>query len=189
MRSAPALLLAAALALGARAGGAESLLSLDEALALAFPGCAVERTTVYLTGAEAARAGELAGEPLPSAIVHPYRAARDGAPCGTAYFDTHRVRTLAETLMVAVTPAGEIARIEVLAFAEPPDYLPRVEWYAQFPGRALDEDLALRRAIRPVAGATLTARATTDAARRALALHRALAERAPAAGRPAEQAP
>jgi hypothetical protein len=169
-----------AVALAARPVAGASSLSVDEALALAFPGCAVERGTVYLTEAQRARATELAGEELPSAVVHPYLATRDGAPCGTGYFDTHRVRTLAETLLVAIDVEGAVARVEVVAFAEPPEYLPRAEWYEQFDGRALDPELALRRGIRPVAGATLTARATTAAARRALALHRVLAEAAAA---------
>ena len=148
---------------------AKVLLTPEEALALAFPGCTVERQTVYLTVAEVAAARELAGTELASAVVHPYRARRGGeaaggdgskagGECGTAYFDTHRVRTLAETVMVAIDPAGAVARIEVLSFDEPPDYLPRVEWYAQFGGRRLAPETELGRGIRPVTGATLTAR-------------------------------
>ncbi len=172
------LLLLAAAALAPRPAAGGGYLSLDEALALVFPGCAVERGTVYLTDDQVARAAELAGGEIPTALVHPYVATRADGACGTAYFDTHRVRTLAETLLVAVGPEGELLRVEVVAFAEPPEYQPREEWYAQFAGRELDSELSLRRAIRPVAGATLTARATTEAARRALAIHRALAESA-----------
>jgi Na+-translocating ferredoxin:NAD+ oxidoreductase RnfG subunit len=76
--------------------------------------------------------------------------------------------------MVVVGPDGEVARIEILAFKEPPDYIPRDAWYEQFSGRELGPDLELKRAIRPVTGATLTARATTDAVRRVLALHEVL---------------
>lgn len=177
MRLATRLLLAAA-TLAPSAAAGEGRLTVDEALALAFPGCAVERGTVYLTEAQAARAAELAGEEIAPAVVHPYVATGPDGACGTGYFDTHRVRTLAETLLVAVGPKGELERVEVVAFAEPPEYRPRAEWYAQFAGRELDAELSLRRAIRPVAGATLTARATTAAARRALAIHRALAESA-----------
>jgi hypothetical protein len=170
------------------AAGAKVLLSADEALALAFPGCAIERRTVFLSQAQRARAAELAGTELATARVHPYVATRSetgGATCGTAYFDTHRVRTLAETLMVAIAPDGTILRVEVLAFDEPLDYLPRPVWYESFRGRALDAELELRRSVRPVSGATLTARATTDGARRALALHRALDESAPPPAAPA----
>ena len=98
-----------------------------------------------------------------AAIVHPYVATREGEVVGTAYFDTHVVRTLAETVMVTVDRDGRVGRVEVLSFDEPPDYLPREPWYRQFDGRALDAELELRRSIRPVSGATLTARATTDA--------------------------
>ena len=159
---------------------AKVLLTPEEALKLAFPGCEIQRETAYLTEAEVASAGELAGTAIASAVVHPYRARRtQGAsePCGTAYFDTHRVRTLAETVMVAIDPAGGVLRIEVLAFDEPPDYLPRREWYAQFGGHRLAPETELGRGIRPVTGATLTARVTTDAARRALAVHALLAAR------------
>jgi hypothetical protein len=158
------------------AARARVLVTVEEALALAFPGAEVERRTVFLTEAQRARAAELAGQPPASSVVHPYVATRDGAVVGTAYFDTHVVRTLAETVMVTVDRDGRVGRVEVLSFDEPPDYLPREPWYRQFDGRALDAELELRRSIRPVSGATLTARATTDAVRRALALHRALAD-------------
>jgi Na+-translocating ferredoxin:NAD+ oxidoreductase RnfG subunit len=113
-------------------------------------------------------------EELPSALATFYVATKDGRELGTAYFDTHTVRTMDETIMVAVDPAGVITRIEVLSFSEPEEYLPKAHWYEQFQGKPLDDELSLKRAIRPVTGATLTAHATTDAARRVLALDRVL---------------
>lgn len=161
------------LAASAVPGSARVFLTVDEALELAFPGCRVERKTVYLTDEQVARARELAGGGVESALVHPYVARCEGGEGGgVAYFDNHRVRTLPETLMVVVGPDDEVARIEVLAFREPPDYIPRDAWYDQFTGRELDPELALKRGIRGVTGATLTARATTEAVRRVLALHR-----------------
>lgn len=173
LAAAPARVDAAVAALPAPAAG-KVYLTVDEALALAFPDASVERRTVYLTDAQKRRAEELAGGPLESGLAFPYVATREGQTLGTAYFDTHRVRTLRETLMVVVSPAGTIARIEVLAFGEPPDYLPRGSWYAQFLGRPLDDELRIQRGIQAVTGATLTARATTEAARRVLALHAVL---------------
>jgi hypothetical protein len=164
-------------ALAAPAAGAKVLLSADEALELAFPGCAVERGTFYLSAAELARAGELAGTEEIPAVVHRYRASVEGKPCGTAYFDSHRVRTLAETVMVAIDPEGKLRRVEVLSFDEPADYLPRAEWYRRLEGRPLDRELEPGRSVPPVAGATLTVRAATDAARRALAVDQVLKER------------
>jgi hypothetical protein len=165
-------------------GARKVYLTVDEALELAFPRCTVERGTIYLTGEQRARAAELAGAEIDSAIVHPY-VARDeaGRIAGTAYFDRHRVRTLDETLMIVVDAGGRLRRVEVLAFAEPPEYVPRGAWYDQFAGRELDDELNLKRGIRGVTGATLTARATTACARRVLAVHRVLAERPAGAAR------
>ncbi len=65
-------------------------------------------------------------------------------------------------------------RIEVTAFLEPHEYRVSTRWYEQYRGMTLGEDLSLQRSIRPVAGATLTARATHQAVRRVLAIDRIL---------------
>ncbi len=161
------------LALAAPAA-AKVFLTVDEAVNLAFPDCKVERKTGYLTGEQVRRARELSGVEVPSALVTFYVAWRNGQPAGTAYFDTHRVRTLPETLMVVVDPQGRVVRLEVIAFREPEEYLPRGAWYEQFRGRGLDRELRLKQGIHPVTGATLTARATADAVRRVLALHQVI---------------
>jgi Na+-translocating ferredoxin:NAD+ oxidoreductase RnfG subunit len=170
---------ALALAVAAAAAGAlraKVFLTMDEALELAFPGCAVESHTVYLTESQLARARELAGVEIAGAMVRPYVARCDGRAAGAAYFDTHRVRTLPETLMIVVGADGTLGRVEMLAFREPEDYIPRDTWYDQFTGERLDSELSLKRGIRGVTGATLTARATTDAVRRVLALDRVITE-------------
>jgi Na+-translocating ferredoxin:NAD+ oxidoreductase RnfG subunit len=164
---------------GGPAASAKVFLTTDEALRLAFPGSRVERRTSFLTAAQLARAEALAGVEIPSKLVHAYLATSEGRAAGTAYFDTHRVRTLPETVMVVLDPAGKVRRVEVLAFGEPPDYLPRGGWYGQFAGKELGAGLSLKRDIRPITGATLTARATTGAVRRVLAIHQVLGEQTP----------
>lgn len=154
--------------------GATVFLTTAEALALAFPGCAVERGTRFLTDAEQAEIGRLAGQPIESKLAHPYRAVCNGAPGGTAYFETHRVRTLPETVMIVVTPAGQVGRIEVLSFQEPREYMAPEPYLAQFSGKTLADPLAIKRDLRGLTGATLTARATTEAVRRVLAMHAVL---------------
>jgi len=166
--------LAAAAVLAAPAVAAEPAAA--GALARMFPPpVAIERESVFLTDAEARRVAETAGAGVPSKLVTRW-VARDPAPAGgalraTAYVDTHLVRTLPETLMIVVDPAGRVLRVEVLAFDEPRDYEPSERWFRQFDGRALDGDLALKRGIRALTGATLSSRAATDAVRRALAVH------------------
>jgi hypothetical protein len=144
----------------------------QQAIERAFPPPqAVERKTLYLSGEQARRAAEVAGVPVESRVIVYYAGARDGRATGYAYFDTHVVRTLPETVLILVAPGGRLSRIDILSFEEPEDYLPPGRWLQQFPGRDLDDDLALRRGIRSLTGASLSARAVTQAARRVLALH------------------
>lgn len=152
-------------------------LTLEEALELAFPKAEVERTRAFLSEEEERRVAELADRDYEGRVVVPYVARKEGKVVGTAYFDTHEVRTKRETLMVVVDPEGKVRRIELLAFGEPTDYIPVAAWYGQFPGRRLDDQLELQRGIRGVSGATMTAEATTSAVRSVLALHQVLTER------------
>jgi len=168
-------------------------LSLQEALAGAFPPpAAVERRTAFLTaqdlGAIQARAGRDA--PVTQRVVTYYLARKDGKPVGVAYFDSHRVRTLNEVVMIVVEPqdggkAGKdrIRSVEVLRFAEPPEYHASDRWLDQFKGKSLDQELSLKRSIANMTGATLTSNAIVRATRRVLAIHERIRPFAPGAER------
>ena len=135
-------------------------LTQDEALLAAFPAPArVERRTLCLDDARAGRVEKESGDKLPSRLIPYYVGRGHEGVLGYAYFDTHLVRTLPETIMVLVKPDGTLGRITILSFAEPEDYFPREAWMDQFPGRRLDSDLAVRRGIRNLTGASLTAEA------------------------------
>jgi hypothetical protein len=170
------LLMAAATAVFAPPVGATVLVTVEEALAQIFPEASTERQTLFLSEEQLGRIESLAGERPTSALVTRFVARAGGTIVGWAYLDTHRVRTLPETVMIAIDADGEIRRVEAVVFREPLDYLPPDRWYRQYDGRPLDDDLELKRAIRPITGATLTAVATTVAVRRALAAHQVLAE-------------
>lgn len=142
----------------------------SEALAEVFPGTEITRRAVFLTDEQKAAVAGTLGEAPPHALVHVYEARRGDVLVGRAYLDSHRVRTLPETLCIALDASNRVVRVEVLVFKEPQDYLPRQHWYAQFQGRRQDAELQLGRGIHGVSGATLTARATTAAVRRVLVL-------------------
>lgn len=171
-----------ALSAAAGSAAAQGVVSQEEALRMAFPGAtSIERRTAYLGEKELAAARGLAGRGVEvrQGVVTYYVGMRAGKPMGAAYFDVHRVRTLPEVLMVVVSPAAEVERIEVLKFSEPPEYRAPQGWLEQFHGRRLSPDLSLKGAIVNMTGATLTSNAVTDAARRVLALHRVIAPFAP----------
>lgn len=151
---------------------AQVFMTQEEALDLAFPGASsIERKTAFLNDQQSQGIMELAGTEVDRRVVT-YYAAHDGDGwTGAAYFDAHRVRTLDEVLMIVVDRDGRVGRIEVLKFAEPPDYLAPEGWVAQFVGEPLSDDLSLKGDIVNITGATLTSQAVTEAVRRTLALH------------------
>jgi len=149
--------------------------SRESALELAFgPDAEVRPHELFLTQEELAAAAEAAGSPVASRLVRRYAAFREGELLGHAYLETHRVRTLPQTLLVVVRPDGSLDAVHVVAFHEPAEYRPHPGFLQQFGGRALGPDLALRGGIDGITGATFTARAVTAAARRVLAVHAAL---------------
>jgi hypothetical protein len=169
--------LAAVLSLGlpmallARSASAKVFLAKDEALALAFPGSErIEERVVILTDEQKAEIEKRARAPLESQLWTLYVGWKSGAVQGYAVIDSHNVRTLPETFMVVVEPDGALRRVEVLAFHEPPEYLPTQRWIEQFPGKKLEDDLKLGAGIQGITGATLSAQAMTAGVRRALAI-------------------
>lgn len=164
----------AVLAALAEPAGAQVLMTQQEALRLVFPEpAAIERRTAYMAEEEIAKVDLLAetGRPLDRAVVTYYVGRLGDEPLGAAYFDAHRVRTLQEVLMVVVDPDGRVSRIEVLGFAEPPDYMAPDGWLELFSGRALEPGTSTRGDVPILTGATLTSHAVSDAVRLSLALH------------------
>jgi Na+-translocating ferredoxin:NAD+ oxidoreductase RnfG subunit len=161
---------------GTAAVGAPVYATREEALARVFPPPAtVERKTFVLTPEQRESASRLARAKVETSLVVAYVGRKGGELLGTAYFDTHPVRTQTETLLITVRPDGTVGAVEVVAFNEPEDYLPRPAWRKLFEGRRLDSDLAVGRGLAHVTGATLTTRAIADAVRRVLAVHAVLA--------------
>jgi hypothetical protein len=156
---------------------AQRTLTQQEALQIAFPAPAtIERRTAFLSETEIAQAREIAGPGVDiTERVLPYYVATAGdSVLGVGYFEAHRVRTLPEVLLIAISPGHRIQHIEVLRFSEPPEYRPPGGWLRQFTDRNLSDALSLKGAIVGITGATLTSRAVTEASRRILALHQVI---------------
>ncbi len=144
--------------------------SRTEALELAFPEAdRVEDETLLLEDEQLARVQKLARSDFESRIVRVYRGFREEKLLGYAFIDVHNVRTLPEAFLVVLSPQGSVRALRVLAFHEPLEYMPTERWYEQFEDASLARALRVGRDVHGVVGATLSARATTRAVRRALA--------------------
>lgn len=156
---------------------ASALLTREEALALAYPGATLLPERLFLTLDEQRRAALAAGQPVTLSLIVRYVATKNRQAMGRAYVDTHLVRTKKESLLICLDDVGAVGRVEVTAFLEPAEYRAPQPFLNQYGGKTLTDDLHLQRALRPIAGATLTANAVTDAVRRVLAIDQVLGHR------------
>ena len=156
------------------AGPAVAQISREKALDAVYPGAAIRAEQIFLTPAQQKQVLIRSDADVPTIHYARYVATRDGKVVGYAYIDTHTVRTKRESLLISLDERGQVLRVDVTAFFEPPEYKASDAWLRQYRDRTLTDDVAVNRAIRPIAGATLTARATNDAVRRVLAIDEVL---------------
>lgn len=145
-------------------------LTKDEALRAYFPEpLIIERKTAFLTDKQVESIQARAKSKVESKVVMYYVARGKEGVAGYAFLETHVIRTMPATYMIVVNPDTTIRAMELLAFYEPEDYLPPKRWLDQFRSKSFRNDLWLKRGIHNIVGATLSAQALTDGARRILA--------------------
>lgn len=144
--------------------------SKDEAFELAFgKGSAVEEVPVFISDEQAVRIEKAARIKLDSRLFTFYVGKRDGKVLGYAAIESHTVRTQPETLLVVLSPSGELVRTEMLAFHEPPEYQPPARWFERLYHRPAAE-LQLNQGVDGISGATLSSRAGLDSIRKVMAI-------------------
>lgn len=159
-------------ALMASATSAQVFLTKEQALKQAFSSAtSIERKVVFLTDEQVKKIEAKAKAKVDSKVLTYYVGMTDSGPAGYAFFETHTVRTMPATYMVVIAPDGSINHVEILAFYEPEDYLPSQRWLNLFHTKTLDDDLWLKRGIRSISGATLSAQSIVEGTRRILATY------------------
>jgi hypothetical protein len=162
--------------------GAEVFYAQDEALTLAFPEAErIEKKTFILTDSQHASAQKAARAKIESKLFTFHIGFKEGEPYRYAAIDTHTVRTHPETFMVVLSPGGEILETIVLAFHEPPEYLPGERWLEQFHGESDPSALWPGKEIAGIFGSTLTANATSSGIRKVLTLYKTLIQQSASA--------
>lgn len=159
------------LCLVATAASAEVYYSKDEAFELAFgQGAVVEPLSLFLTDEQAAEIERAARAKLDSKLYTFHVGKKGDAVLGYAAIESHTVRTQPETVMIVLDPKGELVRVEILAFHEPPEYKPPARWFERLYRKPVQE-LVLDRGIDGIAGATLSSRAALDGARKVMTIY------------------
>lgn len=155
-------------------GFATIFYSKNEAMVLAFgEGAQIENLSLFPDEQQMASIQKAAKVKLDSAMFTFYVGKQNDKILGYAAIETITVRTKPETLMIVLTPEGELRKVVTLAFHEPPEYQPPERWFEQLNGKPLAE-LDFSKGVQGVSGATLSTRAAVNSVRKVIALYLAM---------------
>lgn len=148
--------------------------SKNEAMELAFGKDAqVEVLSLFPDKTEIAKIEADAKVKLESRMFSFYVGKKQGKILGYAAIETETVRTKPETLMVVLSPEGEIQKVTLLAFHEPPEYQAPDRWFELFNKKPLEE-LEFNKAIQGISGATLSTRSALSSVRKVVAIYQTM---------------
>lgn len=136
-----------------------------------YPNSKIEIKNIVLSETQKNKVKELSGVEIESKLVTFYLVKFNDQVKFYGFVDVHIVRTLPEVVLYVLNERGEIELIQILSFKEPPEYKADDNWLKYLKGKTLGKNLLrLRRDVPNMTGATLTAKAITDNARKIIAL-------------------
>ena len=136
-----------------------------------YPNSKIEIKNIVISETQRNKIKELSGVEFESKLVTFYLIKFNDKVKFYGFVDVHIVRTLPEVVLYVLNEQGEIELIQILSFKEPPEYKADENWLKYLKGKTLGKDLLrLRRDVPNMTGATLTAKAITDNARKVVAL-------------------
>lgn len=155
-------------------GFATVFYSKNEAMELAFgKEASVEQLSLFPDDQQMAEIQKLAKVKLDSGLFTFYVGKNQGKILGYAAIETSTVRTKPETLMIVLTPEGELHSVHTLAFHEPPEYMPPERWFEQLYKRPL-ADMDFNKGVDGISGATLSTHASIDSIRKVMTVYQVL---------------
>jgi len=150
--------------------GMRNYASADEVLTRSFPGAAFDKRVVRFSSDERKKIQALTKKKFFKRHMVFYIATKDGAIQGYGVIGNERGKTRQITFMVLLDKDGVVKDLDILAFRESQGYeVENPRWRSQFRGKTARSRLRLKRDIRNISGATLSARAVTKGVKNVLA--------------------
>ena len=155
---------------------AQIFYSKTEALELAFGKATIENLSLFPDEEQSAKIQQLAKTKLESGLFTFYVGKENGKVSGYAAIETENVRTKPETLMIVLTPEGELRNVVMLAFHEPPEYMPPERWFNLLNNRPLVE-MDFAKGVDAISGATLSTRSALNSVRKVMAIYQVMVKK------------
>ncbi len=95
---------------------------------------------------------------------------KEGKTVAYSLLHSHRVRTKKETVLITMNRDCQVLDVEIIAFYEPPEYIPPEKWLKLFKNLSPEKLPYIKRNIPNVTGATLSSRVITDSVRQGIGI-------------------
>lgn len=152
---------------------AQIFYSKTEALELAFGKVTIENLSLFPDDTQSAKIQQIAKTKLDSGLFTFYVGKENGKVLGYAAIESETVRTKPETVMILLAPDGELKSVTMLAFHEPPEYMPPERWFASLAKHSL-EDMDFTKGIDGISGATLSTHSALSSVRKVMAIYQVM---------------
>ena len=130
----------------------------------------VGQKTITLSKSQMKALQKKAKAKVDSNIIRYYVVKEGNTVQGYGVLIVQRIRTKKAAILYLIDQNEKIKNIEIVAFHEPSEYKPYSSWKNNFTGKVLKDDLRAGYGIPTISGATLSARAISDASRIALTI-------------------
>lgn len=151
---------------------AQSKVSVDEVIKTSFTHVsAVEPKQLILTKSQFAKVRSRAKTSIDTKVYRYYNIKGQDKDLGKAVLITRKVRAKKATVLYAFDNRGTLRFSEIMAFGEPPEYIPSSIWMGQLKNQKETAKLTVGKDIPTISGSTLSARSITEGARIARALY------------------
>ena len=145
--------------------------SKSEAMELAFgAGATIESLSLFPDEAQVTKIEQEAKIKLESGLFTFYVGKNQDKIIGYGAIETSTVRTKPETLMIVLTPEGELRNVYTLAFHEPSEYEPPQAWYEKLYKKPL-ANMDFNKGVDGISGATLSTRTALSSIRKVMMIY------------------
>jgi len=151
---------------------AGSKASVDDVIKSSFTGVStIEPKQIILTQKQFSQVQSRAKAAVRTKVYRYYDIQSKHGRLGYAVLIARKVRAKKATVLYAFDNTGRLKFTEIMAFGEPPEYIPNTTWMSQLQNQSASTKLTVGKDIPTISGSTLSARSITEGARVARAIY------------------
>jgi hypothetical protein len=151
---------------------AKAKVSVEEVVKTSFKNVsAVEPKSLILSSKQFKEVRSHAKAAIKTKVYRYYDIVSSGKSIGKAVLITRKVRSKKATVLYAFDKKGTLRFSEIMAFGEPPEFIPSKIWMTQLQKQKPSAKLTVGKDIPTISGSTLSASSITEGARVARAIY------------------